>query len=355
MRIVIASDFFMKVISGQVAAFRSLGHEVLLVCRDHATEFGGDEAERNKHIAEMGIPVIELPGRRLEPTSVADARAARKRVREFNPDAVLVHDNLDPRMLMAVRGFPIAYLIHDAVPHPGAAPTKLVLRPVSWAWKRAATTIVVHGERIAELLPADLKSRKPVSVIPLGSVVLRKVPLAAPPALNVLLFGRLEPYKGVGVLVEAMKTVWESHPEATLTVAGRGPAAAEVPTDARVNLMDHYIPEAEIESLFASASVCVLPYTEASQSGVGLQSLSMGVPTVVTDVGALPELAENESRLVPPSEPKILGEAIVTALASGLAERESTLEFARERFSWETVAKQYEDLFRSIARNRPIG
>jgi glycosyltransferase involved in cell wall biosynthesis len=192
-------------------------------------------------------------------------------------------------------------------------------------------------------------------VIPLGSVVLRKVPLAAPPALNILLFGRLEPYKGVGVLVEAMKTVWESHPEATLTVAGRGPAAAEVPTDARVNLMDHYIPEAEIESLFASASVCVLPYTEASQSGVGLQSLSMGVPTVVTDVGALPELAENESRLVPPSEPKILGEAIVTALASGLAERESTLEFARERFSWETVAKQYEDLFRSIARNRPIG
>lgn len=353
MRIVVASDFFMKMIAGQIGGFRSRGHEVMLLCRAHATEFGGDQAERDRHLAEMGVPVIELPGRRLEPGSFADVRAARKRVREFNPDAVLVHENLDPRMLIAVLGFPIAYLIHDAVAHPGAKPIRPLLRPVSWAWKKAAAAIVVHDDSIAELLPEDLRSRRPVSVIPHGAAITRQIPLAAPPALNVLLFGRLEPYKGVGVLVEAMQTVWESRPEATLTVAGRGPAAAEVPADPRVNLMDRYIPEAALESLFAAASVCVLPYTEASQSGVGLQSLSLGVPTVVTDVGALPGLAENESRLVPPSEPKMLGEAIVTALDAGLPEREATLEFARKNFSWEMVTKQYETLFESIALNRP--
>lgn len=348
MRIAIASDFFLKVIAGQVAGFREHGHDVLLLCRAHAMEFGGNQAERDRHLAAMGVPVIELPGRRVEPTSIKAAAAARKRIRDFNPDAVLVHENLDPRMLLAVRGFPIAYLIHDAVPHPGAAPTRLGLRPVEWAWKRVATTIVVHGERIAEQLPEALRRQKPVAVIPHGADWARDVALAPPPNANVLLFGRLEPYKGVEVLIEAMEKVWESAPQATLTIAGRGPAAAVVPEHPRVKLIDRYIPEADVETLFSTASVCVLPYTEASQSGVGLLALSMGVPTVVTDVGALPELAESESRLVPPSDPERLAEAIIETFSCGPTERKATLEFARERFSWEKVATRYEDLFESM-------
>ena len=56
----IASDFFLKVISGQIAGFREHGHEVLLLCRAHAIEFGGDQEERDRHLAAMDVPVIEL-------------------------------------------------------------------------------------------------------------------------------------------------------------------------------------------------------------------------------------------------------------------------------------------------------
>ena len=62
-----------------------------------------------------------------------------------------------------------------------------------------------------------------------------------------LLFGRLEQYKGVEVLVEAMRFVWERHPEVRLVVAGAGEAALLVPDDRRISLIPRYIPEKEVD------------------------------------------------------------------------------------------------------------
>jgi len=349
MRIVIATDGFLKMISGQIGGFRSLGHDVLLLCRDHALEFGGDQAERDRHVAAIGVPVVELAGRRLGPETMPSVATARRAIKRFNPDVVLVHENLDPRLLLAVRGFPIVYTIHDPTPHPGANRDRLTLRMASSSWKRAAKRFVVHGERLVDDLPDDIRSRKTTVVIPHGAEV-QEHPLPTPAALNVLLFGRLTEYKGVDVLVEAMSSVWESHPDATLTVAGRGPESAKVPANPRINLINRYIPESEVTELFSSATVCVLPYTQASQSGVGLLALSMGVPTVVTDVGALSDLAENRSRLVPASDPQALATAIAVALACGPTEREATLSFARGKFAWKSVAVRYENLFKDLTQ-----
>ena len=349
MRIVIATDGFLKMISGQIGGFRSLGHDVLLLCRDHALEFGGDQAERDRHVAEIGVPVVELAGRRLGPETLPSVAAARRKIKQFNPDVVLVHENLDPRLLLVVRGFPIVYTIHDPTPHPGANPDRLTLRIAASSWKKAAKRFVVHGERLVDELPDDIRSRKATVVIAHGAEV-RAHPLPTPAGLNVLLFGRLTEYKGVDVLVKAMNSVWASHPDATLTVAGRGPESTKVPTDPRINLIDHYIPENEVNDLFRAATVCVLPYTQASQSGVGLLALSMGVPTVVTDVGALADLAENRSRLVPAADPQALAAAISDALACGPSEREATLTFARDKFAWESVAVRYESLFKELTQ-----
>ena len=223
------------------------------------------------------------------------------------------------------------------------------MRIAASSWKKAAKRFVVHGERLVDELPDDIRSRKATVVIAHGAEV-RAHPLPTPAGLNVLLFGRLTEYKGVDVLVKAMNSVWASHPDATLTVAGRGPESTKVPTDPRINLIDHYIPENEVNDLFRAATVCVLPYTQASQSGVGLLALSMGVPTVVTDVGALADLAENRSRLVPAADPQALAAAISDALACGPSEREATLTFARDKFAWESVAVRYESLFKELTQ-----
>ena len=347
MKIAIATAGFLKMVPGQIGGLRSRGHEVLLVCRNHTNDFGGDSVERDRLIKSIGVEVVELPGRRFGPETLPYAISARRQVKAFDPDVVLAHENADPRLLMAVQGFPIVYTIHDPYPHPGTPRDPLHLRMASAAWKRSADRFVVHSDRLIEDLPRKIRRRNVTEVVPHGAEV-RGHPFPVPTNPNVLMFGRLVEYKGVDVLVEAMNHVWEANPEAVLTVAGRGPEAARVPEDPRIKLLDHYIPEAGVDELFANATVCVLPYTQASQSGVGLLSLSMGVPTVVTDVGALPDLAENESRLVPPSAPKLLAQAISTALQVGDSERQATLEFARERFEWKNIALRYEEIFESL-------
>ena len=66
--------------------------------------------------------------------------------------------------------------------------------------------------------------RSRIVVIPHG-LWARSEPLLRPESPSVLLFGRLEPYKGVEVLVEAMRLVWEQRPDVRLVVAGAGEAA----------------------------------------------------------------------------------------------------------------------------------
>ena len=63
MRVALACDWFLKYASTQTAALARAGAEVMLLCRDHALEFGGDEAERRlalEHAADAGVRIVEL-------------------------------------------------------------------------------------------------------------------------------------------------------------------------------------------------------------------------------------------------------------------------------------------------------
>ena len=119
-----------------------------------------------------------------------------------------------------------------------------------------------------------------------------------------------------------MPSVWERIPDATLTIAGEG-ALEEHPAlaDPRVEVRNHYIPDSAVPALFAAVTCCVLPYREASQSGVGSRAKSHGRAIVATAVGGLPELVGPESgRIVPAGDPSALADAVVEVLATpGLA------------------------------------
>ena len=80
-----------------------------------------------------------------------------------------------------------------------------------------------------------------------------------------LLFGRLEQYEGVEVLVEAMRLVWERRAETRLVVASEGQACTGGPAHLAHSQVHT---RAGSRTLFADASLVVLPYTRASQHGV---------------------------------------------------------------------------------------
>lgn len=353
MRVAIACDWFLKVAAAQAQALVGRGVEVLLLCRNHPFEFGGDPRELRETIEQAragGVRVVEMPGRLWDPLAVPALMRIRRDVARFRPDVIHVHDRVDPRAIALLPWrTPSVLTIHDPTPHPGQqvarlAPKRWVLEGSRDAWRRRARALVVHSERLNEAV--SLGPRQRCVVIPLGLDV-HPEPLPAPAVPAVGFFGRLEPYKGLDVLARAMPIVWEHRPEVRLNVAGKGPTDFPL-ADPRVDFQRRYLPEGEMERFFRATSIAAIPYTEASQSAAGGVAIGYGVPIVATRLGGLPDLALDDSYLVPAGDERALAAAIVAHIDDGPDVRARVLaEIAGPR-SWDSCAALgvalYEDL-----------
>ena len=137
--------------------------------------------------------------------------------------------------------------------------------------------------------------------------------------------------------------MWEAAPTTRLVVAGHGPIEPEsgVLSDPRVEVHNEHVPEAMVSELYNDATAVVLPYRQASQSGVGSLAKSYGRASVVTDEGGLPELVADGSGLVVPSEDAgALANALVEVLTEpGRAEAMGAAASASAQadYSWKAV------------------
>jgi glycosyltransferase involved in cell wall biosynthesis len=350
MRVLIVCDFLFKYGSQQARSLVRSGHDVALLIRSHALEFGGSRSERDVVLDALrrdGIRLFVVPGRIRSVSAIPVLLEIRRELRAWQPQVVHVHENHDARLLALTSGYPTVFTVHDPVEHLGARPFTRVERWVFKRWFRRTERFVVHGQALADELPPSVRGT-PLAVIPHGTWP-RSEPLQRPETPSVLLFGRLEQYKGVEVLVEAMRLVWTRRPDVTLVVAGEGEAARLVPDDPRISLIPRYISESEVDTLLAEASLVALPYIQASQSGVGVLAIAAGVPVVVSDLGALPELAYEPSFVFDAGNPRALAETLIRHLDDGADVRSAVLSHAQTHFSWDRAAQMSTELYRELA------
>ncbi|MEA2147445.1 MAG: hypothetical protein QOG59_3032 [Solirubrobacteraceae bacterium] len=355
MRVVVTCDWFLKYALTQSAALAGAGADVLLLCREHAHEFGGDDTERERAMAlarERGVEILTIPGRLSDPRAIGALPRLHARLRRFAPDVVHAHDGADPRALPLLarrsRGPVLVLTVHDPLPHPGQAVPALrkrwLLHGSRDAWRSRARLLVVHSERLSQGLSPVPGQR--VAVLAHGLTALSR-PLAPPARPAVAFFGRLTAYKGLDVLARAMPLVWRERPEVGLHVAGTGPVDFELP-DERVQVTRSYLPEAEFARFFATASLAVLPYTEASQTGAGSVAIGHGVPIVVSRVGGLPDLALDDSYVVAPGDAGALAAAIVRHLDDDAQVRERVLRVLAGPRTWDAVALRSLELYQEL-------
>jgi glycosyltransferase involved in cell wall biosynthesis len=357
MRVLLACDWHLKYSAALAMALRRSGADVAFLCRTHSLEFGESPEELQRlleAVQESGAELLLLPGRVSSARSLPDLVGAFRQVRRWRPQIVHVQENWDPRLLALARRYRLVVTVHDPALHPGEANVARWEEAVWRGWLRAADRVVVHGERLRELVPRSV-ARDRIAVIPHGMEPHRE-PVPPPLDRTILLYGRLAKYKGLDVLLEAMEIVWRERSDVRLLVYGKGPEAERLPDDPRIEASIGYVPEAMEDWMFARASLVVLPYIGGSQSGVGVRSLARGIPTVVTDVGSLPELALDESFLVPARDPQRLATALLRHLDHGPELRSAVLRFARSRFSWDVVSslslELYEDVLREASNQR---
>lgn len=348
-RVVLACDFFLRYTAMLSGAMARCGAEAVLLSRDHDLEFGGRPGAAREFVAAALGPGglhLELPGRVRSPWGWAQAVRLRRRMRRFGPQVVHLQESIgnDPRLPFAARARPgrFALTVHDPARHPGDRSSRRIARS-NRALVRSAGLIFTHGEALREELRELIAPRAPIVVVPHGIDPGEPTPVPERPSL--LFFGRHSHYKGLDVLLDAMAEVWRQIPEATLTIAGEGDVGSHPAlVDRRVDLRREHVPEAEVPGLIEAARCVVLPYRQASQSGVGSLAKAHGRPLVASAVGALPELlADGSGLLVAPEDPPGLAAALLEVL--GKDETAARLgaagaAAAASQGSWDAVAER---------------
>lgn len=187
----------------------------------------------------------------------------------------------------------------------------------------------------------------------------------APDSLVLLIVATLLPYKGHADLLEALKGIAAQLPERwDLLVAGRdeglGAGLRAQAESAGLAGHLHWLGErGDVATLLAASDMAILASHEESFPNAALEAMAAGLPVVATRVGGCAEAVEEgvTGRLVPPRDPRALGQAVL-ALAG---DREARVALGRagrqrvaERFSLEACVAAYEGLYDAVLAGRPL-
>jgi glycosyltransferase involved in cell wall biosynthesis len=133
----------------------------------------------------------------------------------------------------------------------------------------------------------------------------------------VLAAGRLAAQKGFGTLLAAAARWQRRDPAPLLVVAGQGPLADSLHSQARsaglaVRFLGH---RRDIPALLACADVVVVASSWEGQPLIVQETLRAGRPLVATRVGGIPDLTgEDGALLVPPGDAESLAAAVLSVL-----------------------------------------
>lgn len=198
---------------------------------------------------------------------------------------------------------PIVNTLHD--PHPHDDPSgsaEAVFRILNDAVKKCLSGIIVLNNKDAEYVTA--KYQKPVAVIPHASFSfyskLAKEVDASIIKHQVCFVGRIEPYKGLDILVDAFNKLKTNNIK--LVIAGNGLISQEVlnkiSNNKNIQLINRFVSDEEMVHIIESSDFMVLPYKRASQSGVIPMSFALGRTVLATRVGALDEQIKDGTGLL---------------------------------------------------------
>jgi len=177
-------------------------------------------------------------------------------------------------------------------------------------------------------------------------------------AVLALYVGRLDPQKGLSVLLEAAAIVAAARPDWHLALAGDGPSrealiarSASLPAlEGRVHWLGR---RDDVPALLKAADLLVLPSLWEGMPNAVLEAMAAGLPVVATLVEGTEDLVlpGRTGWLVPPGRPEPLVDALFEA-AAGPDRRRRFGRAARARveaeFTPERVVEAYERLWAGV-------
>ena len=337
---------------GDVDVFLSLSRQSEIFDTFEELELPGWHVNTYTKASEAALATLRLPSVR---------RSFWRYVEEQRIDVVvgtMSHIWNVPTLLGRRSKVPYLCVLHDALPHRG---DDLPLR--QWLLKQEvsrAQGVVTLTDHVRRILKDHHGYASPNTwVIPHGvfpyaqSSGVRRDETAP---LKLLFFGRLHPYKGLDLLLTAYAALREAGRNVELTIAGPGdvtPYQKQLAELDGIKLNVRWILEEEIGPIFTEADLCVLPYREASQSGVIATAYAAGIPVVATPIGGLVEqVTPEETGLVSDAAtPEALVQSITRFLNDPVLLQhcsEGALRAAETTLAWPAIADQFRNACQQV-------
>ena len=280
LRVVWLSPLMRPLARVQAEALRARGMDVLLVTTDRHPE---SDTRRDYEM------VLDLSFR-----TASTWLAAWRRIHEHRPDVVIAERVRDPRWIALAGRTPRIQVVHDERRDEGSRRRRPYARAMfdRWGSRSAATVTYSNYAAIAVAIRRDVVGT-PVNVLPLCSDL---DPALVPPFVgpderhDFVVAGQLGSQKNIDVVLEA----WQRHVDGgswrgdELLFIGNGPLVIRT-LPAYVRWRPGNYRYADVVSTMATAKGSVAHYRGASQSGVQMLSMHLGVMPIVSPVGGLPE------------------------------------------------------------------
>ena len=249
---------------------------------------------------------------------------------------------------------PVVLTVHDTDPFNGSPTARL--QSIGFAAAlRGCDRLIVHTQqgydRLAALgIPPGKLSRLPHG--PLAEADADALPDPMQGTLTFVLFGKIKPYKGADLLIEAFAALPPIlRAQAQLRIVGQPymdlaplhALAADRGVAGRVGIEPRFVADDELASIFSPGSVAVFPYREIEASGVLSLALAHGRPVIASRLGSFAETIIDGSHgaLLRPGDVAALAHAMAAMIADRvLAARQAAavLHLARDQPGWREIA-----------------
>ena len=185
----------------------------------------------------------------------------------------------------------------------------------------------------------------------------------------VLFMSRIEPKKGLDLLIPALESILESGVDFQFILAGSNPQDADYETGIKVKIQHSslakyttitgFVSGDRKNELLTNADLFVLPSYYENFGIAVAEAMAAGVPVAISDrVHVSEDIRQAEAGWVGPLEVDAIADSIKSALLDPQERQRRGLnakEYAKKHYNWEAIAQQtidaYQHILSSIAKS----
>lgn len=180
--------------------------------------------------------------------------------------------------------------------------------------------------------------------------------------INILFVGRLEERKGLNFLLESLSLAKETcNFKFQFIAAGRGNLKKFNTVTKQLNLSDEvefrgFVDEGELEKLYRTADIFVLPSKVEGFGLVLLEAIQRGLPVICTNEGGMPELIKyyNRGNIIRYGDKERLVSTILEIIELIREKKlpQPNIEKIKEKFNWKRNVKEVINVYKNMMHKK---